>query len=143
MSTSASPIPRSWPQAACIGIAFLLPATVTPAGQSDGTFALLPAPERAGVPDWAQPGRVRYARCDGGPVEVCKAFMSGWECIRRPDAILPCATFYSDSTIDMLRQAHINWIWVTWSVGFSHESEAVQRAILKPFMVELLDVREN
>ena len=69
-------------------------------------------------------------------MEVCKAFMSGWEAIRHPDAILPCATFYDDATIAMLRRARINWIWVTWSVGYSHESEAVQRRLLTPFIAK-------
>ena len=102
----------------------------------DPSFALLAVPSRASVPPWALPGRMRFARCDGGPVEVCKAFMSGWEAIRHPDAILPCATFYDDATIAMLRRARINWIWVTWSVGFSHETEAVQRRLLTPFIAK-------
>lgn len=103
---------------------------------SPRSYALLPAPERAAVPEWARPWRFRYARCDGGPVEVCKAFMSGWEEIRQPDAILPCANEYNDATIDMLHKSRLNWIWVTWSVGFSQESEAVQRRILAPFIRE-------
>ena len=102
----------------------------------DPSYALLAAPSRTSVPPWALPGRMRFARCDGGPLEVCKAFMSGWEAIRHPDAILPCATFYDDATIAMLRRARINWIWVTWSVGFSHETEAVQRRLLTPFIAK-------
>ena len=38
-------------------------------------------------------------------MEVCKAFLSGWDQIRRPEAILPCANYYNDATIDMVRQA--------------------------------------
>ena len=100
------------------------------------SYALLPAPERAALPDWAKPGRMRYARCDGGPIEVCKAFLSGWPQIHQPDAILPCVTEYGDHTIEMLKQAKINWIWVTWSVGFSRESEAVQRRLVRPFVAK-------
>jgi hypothetical protein len=100
------------------------------------SYTLLAPPERASVPAWAQPGRMRYGRCDGGPVEVCKAFMSGWEQIRHPDAILPCANEYSDATIAMLKRARINWIWVTWSVGFSYPSEAVQRRLVAPFIAK-------
>jgi hypothetical protein len=100
------------------------------------SYTLLAPPERASVPAWALPGRMRYGRCDGGPVEVCKAFMSGWEQIRHPDAILPCATVYNDSTIAMLKRAHVNWIWVTWSVGFAYPSEAVQRRIVAPFIAK-------
>ena len=100
------------------------------------SFTLLVPAERASVPPWAQPGRMRYARCDGGPVEVCKAFMSGWEQIRHPDAILPCATHYNDATVAMLKRAQINWVWVTWSVGFSYESEAVQRKLVALFITK-------
>ncbi|MBM3889495.1 MAG: hypothetical protein FJ388_10250, partial [Verrucomicrobia bacterium] len=105
------------------------------AGESP-SYTLLAPPERAGVPAWAQPGRMRYGRCDGGPVEVCKAFMSDWEQIRQPDAIQPCATVYNDSTIAMLKRARINWIWVTWSVGFAYPSEAVQRRMVAPFIAK-------
>ncbi|MCX6910500.1 MAG: hypothetical protein NTY01_21000 [Verrucomicrobia bacterium] len=100
------------------------------------SYTLLAPPERASVPTWAQPGRMRYGRCDGGPIEVCKAFMSGWEQIRHPDAILPCATEYNDATIAMLKRARINWVWVTWSVGFSYQSEAVQRRLVAPFIAK-------
>ncbi|MBI5394922.1 MAG: hypothetical protein HZA91_06440 [Verrucomicrobia bacterium] len=100
------------------------------------SYTLLAPAARASVPSWAQPGRMRYGRCDGGPVEVCKAFMSGWEQIRHPDAILPCATEYNDATIAMLKRARINWIWVTWSVGFSYPSEAVQRRLVAPFIAK-------
>ncbi len=103
---------------------------------AERTFALLSVPARSTVPDWAQPGKMRYARCDGGPVEVCKAFMSGWLQIREPDAIVPCVTVYNDRTIDMFKQAGINWVWVTWSVGFSAEAEAQQRQMLRPFIAK-------
>lgn len=99
-------------------------------------YTLLAPPERASVPAWAQPGRMRYGRCDGGPIEVCKAFMSGWEQIRHPNAILPCATEYNDATLAMLKRARINWVWVTWSVGFSFQSEAVQRQLVAPFIAK-------
>jgi hypothetical protein len=119
---------------------FLACGAAAQAAQDGGTmepgYALFAAPSRVRVPAWALPGRMRFARCDGGPVEVCKAFMSGWEAIRHPDAILPCATFYDDATVAMLRRARVNWIWVTWSVGYSHESEAVQRRLLTPFIAK-------
>ena len=35
-------------------------------------------PGRDSVPDWAAPGKVRFARWDGGRIEVAKAVLSGW-----------------------------------------------------------------
>jgi len=99
-------------------------------------YALLPRPERADVPAWARPGQIRYARCDGGPIEARKAALSGWEAIQEADAVRACETFYTDQTIRMLVEAHINWIWVTWSNGFSQETEARQRQILQPWIAK-------
>ena len=121
---------------ACLFVATLIPPIALGAEGEFRGYALLPAPQRDGIPDWAKPGHIRYARCDGGPVEVCKGFMSGWEPIRQPDAVHACANFYDDDTIEMLRDAKINWIWVTWSVGFSHQSEARQRAMLKQWIAK-------
>lgn len=64
-------------------------------------YALLPSPERAKVPAWARSGQIRYARCDGGPIEACKASLSGWEAIHDADAVRACETFYNDQTIRM------------------------------------------
>ncbi|NUQ64313.1 MAG: hypothetical protein HUU20_17735 [Pirellulales bacterium] len=123
-------------------VALLLAAAHVPhtvQGDESPSYTLLAPSARASVPPWAQFGRMRYGRCDGGPAEVCKAFMSGWEQIRHPDAVLPCATYYCDATIAMLQQAQINWVWVTWSVGFAYESEAVQRRLVAPFVAKCRD----
>lgn len=118
--------------------ALLLAIVATGASYGGETprFALLPAAHRAHVPEWALPGHIRYARCDGGPIEVRKAQLSCWDAIEAPGAVEACEKFYSDQTIGMLQQAHVNWIWVTWSNGFSHETEAPQRAIVKPWIAK-------
>jgi len=88
------------------------------------------------IPRWARPGRFRYARIDGGPMEVAKGILSGWYYMPHPDSIYACANFYNDQTIDLLDQACINWIWVTWSAGFSLQTEELQRRILGPFIAK-------
>ncbi len=90
------------------------------------------APES--VPAWATAGRFRFARWDGGPVETAKAILSGWDYMFHPDSIQACSDWYGQQSIDLLEQARINWIWVTWSVGFSHQAEQQQRELLKPFI---------
>ena len=69
-------------------------------------------------------------------MEVRKALLSGWDAIREADAVPACETFYNDQTIHMLQDAHINWIWVTWSSGFAQETEAQQRQILRPWIAK-------
>ena len=34
---------------------------------------------------------------------------------------------YADRMADLLGQANLNWVWITWSVGYSWQDEAVQR----------------
>jgi hypothetical protein len=36
----------------------------------------------------------------------------------------------------LLERAHVNWIWVTWSVGFSNQTEAPQQALLRKYIEE-------
>ena len=46
------------------------------------SFGYLPewpaGPPASSVPDWAHPGRIRFSRWDGGPIETAKAMLSGW-----------------------------------------------------------------
>lgn len=97
-------------------------------------YALLPPPEGSSAPEWARPGKMRYARCDGGAVEIAKGVLSGWDYVRDPDNVAACAGFYSDRTIEMLSRAGFNWVWATWSPGFAHEKEAGQQRILREWI---------
>ena len=84
---------------------------------------------------WAQRGMFRYARLDGGPIEMVKGILSGWEYMFDPVNAYACCTAYDDDRlIELAKQAHVNWVWVTWSVGFSLESEAIQRKLAKRFL---------
>ena len=87
------------------------------------------------LPLWAQRGMFRYARLDGGPVEMMKGILSGWEYMFDPaNAYACCRAYDSDQLIELVKEVHVNWIWVTWSVGLSLESEAIQRRLAKRFL---------
>jgi len=85
-------------------------------------------------PEWAKTGTFRFARLDAGPLQVARAFLSGWKHISSPRAVQACSGFYNDETIHLLKTSNFNWIWVTWGVGFSLKEEAPQQEILKDFI---------
>lgn len=95
-------------------------------------------PSRASVPEWAKPGRIRFSRWDGGPVETAKAFLSGWPGFNPsiPDHIAAMTDWYDFRTIRLLREAGINTIWVTFSVGFSIPTERRQMELLTRYADE-------
>jgi hypothetical protein len=83
------------------------------------------------LPAWLQPGTVRFARFDGGPIEVQKTRRSAWGKRFSPEEQEVLANLYGkygDRMVDLLAQANLNFVWVTYSVGFSWEDEAAQRA---------------
>jgi len=90
------------------------------------------------IPRWARTGQFRFARWDGGPLETAKAILSGWPYFVTPDPEVIYATtnWYEPRTIDLLERAHMNWIWVTWSNGFSNETERWQQNLLQSYMKE-------
>ncbi len=90
------------------------------------------------IPAWARPGQFRFARWDGGPVEVAKGVLSGWPSFLSPDpeVIFATTNWYDPKTIDLLARGHVNWIWVTWSAGFSNESERWQQTLLARYIKE-------
>ncbi len=80
------------------------------------------------VPDWARSGAFRYLRLDGGPDSAEKARLSGWPFDSEQRATLTgLYTTHRERVFQLLEEAHINWVWLTWSVGFSWETEAEQR----------------
>jgi hypothetical protein len=91
-----------------------------------------PSPGR--VPAWAQTGRFRYARWDGGILDVTKGFLSGWPGWREPDQLLAVAQWYEPRNVELVQMAGVNWIWVTFSNGFSLESERPHQERLKQFI---------
>lgn len=90
------------------------------------------------VPEWAHTGNFTFARWDGGPLEVAKGALSGWPgfVVPDPQVILATQGLYDPATIELLDRAHVNWIWVTWSVGFSNQTEQAQQDLLRRYIEE-------
>ena len=88
------------------------------------------------APRWAQKGLFRFLGLDAGPLEVAKAFFTAREQPSSPPTIQAYSDFYNDETLHLLKIANINWIRVTWSVGFSPKEETPQQEMLKDFIVK-------
>jgi len=90
------------------------------------------------IPKWAETGQFRFSRWDGGPMEVAKAVLSGFPyfLVPNPEVVYATTNWYDPKTVDLLERAHINWIWVTWSTGFSDETESFQQTLLKKYIQE-------
>jgi len=88
------------------------------------------------VSDWAKPGRIRFARWDGGKLNTAKGILSGWPHFSPPDPnfIESMMNWYQPETIRLLREAGINLIWVTFSCGFSIETEKPQQEQLRAYI---------
>ncbi|HZC32715.1 MAG TPA: hypothetical protein VE640_05455 [Candidatus Bathyarchaeia archaeon] len=85
------------------------------------------------------PGMVRYARWDGGRIHVVKGILSSWPYILEPDEVQAALDWYDESTVALIEQAALNWIWVTWSVGFPPEDEALQQRQLEGYIATCHD----
>jgi hypothetical protein len=91
------------------------------------------------VPAWAETGKFHTARWDGGPIEAEKGKLSGWPHWQEgdPEQVLKAvSSFYGKETVKWAKRAGLNWLWVTWSVGFSHETEQKQWDILQSYIRE-------
>ncbi len=87
-----------------------------------------PGPDQ--VPEWAQQGKFRFARLDGGPIEIMKTARSAWGMHftdREKEVLGNLYSKYGDRMVERLREANLNWVWITWSVGYSWQQEAEQR----------------
>lgn len=93
-------------------------------------------PSRDSVPAWARNGMIRFERWDGGRIETAKAILSGWPNFWPPDPNYLYATdnWYNPRTIRFLREAGINMIWVTFSNGFSNQTEKLQQDQLTSYI---------
>jgi hypothetical protein len=89
------------------------------------------------VPSWFETGRFRSARWDGGPLEAEKGILTGWVNYTRDDprqVLKATRDWYNPRTIEFLRKAHINWVWVTCSNGFSPATERAQQETLTRYI---------
>jgi Glycoside-hydrolase family GH114 len=86
------------------------------------------------VPPWAQPGNFRFIRLDGGRIESWKAERTWWGkkfTVEDRDVLEHIYDRDFDKILVLLKQAEFNWIWVTWSSGWSFKDEAENRENLK------------
>jgi hypothetical protein len=86
------------------------------------------------VPPWAQQGNFRFIRLDGGRIESSKAERTWWGKKFSAEDRDVLAHIYDrdfEKILGLLKQAEFNWIWVTWSSGWSFKDEAENRENLK------------
>ncbi len=86
------------------------------------------------VPPWAEQGNFRFIRIDGGQIETWKAERTWWGKEFSAEEKEVLTHIYDrdfEQMIGLLRQAEFNWIWVTWSSGWSLKDEDENRKNLK------------
>ncbi len=95
-------------------------------------------PAKDSIPEWARPGRIHFARWDGGRIETAKAMLSGWPGFNPPDPdrLFAMTNWYNPRTIALLRQAGINVVWVTFSNGFSIPTEQAHQEEVRKYIAE-------
>ncbi len=96
--------------------------------------------EQDSLPRWLKSGAVRFARFDGGPIESRKASRSAWAAkfsSQDLDVLTNLYGTHADRMIDLLVQAKINVVWITYSVGFSWREEEAQRIATREIVKKL------
>src|SRR5579863_3309533 len=86
------------------------------------------------VPAWAEQGNFRFIRLDGGQIESRKAERTWWGKNFSADEKDVLDHIYDrefDHMLGLLNQAQFNWIWVTWSNGWSVKDESENRENLE------------
>jgi Glycosyl hydrolase family 66 len=110
----------------------------SPGAATAGPIVWPAGPARDSAPAWARNGMIRFARWDGGRIETAKAILSGWPNFWPPDPdhLYSMSNWYNLKTIRLLRDAGVNMIWVTFSNGFSNQTEALNQEQLKRYIAE-------
>ena len=86
------------------------------------------------VPHWAEQGNFRFIRLDGGQIESWKSQRTWWGkrfSAEERDVLTHIYDRDFDQMLGLLKQAEFNWIWVTWSSGWSLKDENENRENLK------------
>jgi hypothetical protein len=86
------------------------------------------------VPPWAEQGNFRFIRIDGGQIENWKAERTWWGSkfsAEEKDVLTHIYDRDFEQMLGLLKQAEFNWIWVTWSNGWSFKDEDENRENLK------------
>ena len=98
-----------------------------------------PAPKlyrakRVDLPPWAEQGTFRFIRLDGGQIESWKAERTWWGnkfSAEEKEILTHIYDREFGQMLRLLKQAEFNWIWVTWSSGWSFADEDQNRENLK------------
>jgi hypothetical protein len=86
------------------------------------------------VRPWAEQGNFRFIRLDGGRIESWKAEQTWWGKNFSSEEKEVLTHIYDrdfEQMLGLLKQAEFNWIWVTWSSGWSLKDEDENRENLK------------
>jgi hypothetical protein len=86
------------------------------------------------VQPWAEQGNFRFIRLDGGQIESWKAERTWWGKKFSAEEKEVLTHIYDrdfEQMLRLLKQAEFNWIWVTWSSGWSLKDENENRENLK------------
>ena len=86
------------------------------------------------MPPWAEQGNFRFIRLDGGQIESWKAERTWWGHKFSAEEMEVLTHIYDrdfDQMLGLLKRAEFNWIWVTWSNGWSLKDEDENRENLK------------
>ena len=86
------------------------------------------------VPPWAEQGNFRFIRIDGGEIESWKAERTWWGkkfSAEEKDVLTHIYDRDFDQMLGLLKRAEFNWIWITWSSGWSFKDESVNRENLR------------
>jgi Glycoside-hydrolase family GH114 len=86
------------------------------------------------LPPWAEQGNFHFIRLDGGQIESWKAEQTWWGkkfSGAEKDVLSHIYDRDFEQMLGLLKQAEFNWIWVTWSSGWSFKDEEENRDNLK------------
>ncbi len=86
------------------------------------------------LPPWAEQGNFLFIRLDGGQIESWKAGRTWWGnkfSAEEKDVLTHIYDRDFEQMLGLLKQAEFNWIWVTWSSGWSLKDENENRENLK------------
>ena len=123
---------RTGKSVALIGLvsAFLLLCSAQPFQPAPKLYRAKPED----VPRWAEQGNFRFIRIDGGQIESWKTERTWWGkkfSAEEKDVLTHIYDSEFEQMLGLLKQADFNWIWVTWSNGWSFKDEDENRENLK------------
>lgn len=95
-----------------------------------------PYPVKEDAPAWLTDQKLNFSRWDGGPLETCKGMLSGWPYFNAPwpDVIDAVTRWYDVETVELAKEMGYNFLWLTFSVGYSNQLEQYQWDLLKPYI---------